>query len=217
MLVATLAAAPRSGPAASLATVLDHIDQAATRVHDLTADVMSLKYTKLVDDKTAEHGKFYYQKTPRGPAIALEITDPYPRTFLYRDDTGWIYQPKIKQAQKYDLRRNRAAVSQFLLLGLGAGGHSLQQSFQVTLEPATGALIHLHLVPLAAATLPSSVASIDLWYDPTLWVAVTQQINQPSGDYQRLEYSHLKINSRISSRHFATNFPDAQIVTPQQP
>lgn len=210
--------AQRAPAPAALDTVLAHIDRAAAGIDSLAAQVISLKYTKVVDDATVEKGDFYFQKTRQGPQIALDITKPYRRLFIYRDDTGWIYQPQIKQAQEFDLRRNRAAVTQFLLLGLGGGGHALEQSFDVALEPSQrgNAFVHLHLTPKRNAA-SASIASIDLWYDPSLWIAVAQQVNQPSGDYQRLDYSHIKINPHISASHFATNFPGARIVRPQEP
>lgn len=210
--------AQRAPAPATLDAVLSRIDRAAAGINSLAAQVISLKYTKLVNDATVEKGDFYFQRTRQGPQIALDITKPYRRIFIYRDDTGWIYQPQIKQAQEFDLRRNRGMVTQFLLLGLGGGGHALQQSFDVALEPSErgNTLVHLHLVPKRNAA-GASIASIDLWYDPSLWIAVAQQVNQPSGDYQRLNYSHIKINPHISASHFATKFPGARIVRPQAP
>lgn len=205
----------------SLSGVLTQIDHAAARIHSLEAKVISLKYTAVVKDTTVETGRFYYRATSSGPELALDITDPYPRIFIYKNDAGWIYQPQIKEAQKFDLRKNRAMVEQFLLLGLGGGGHALEKSFHVALAspPAPGGpagTIELELTPLHPAALPS-VSSIDLWYDPTLWLAVQQQINQPSGDYQRVRYEDVRVNADVSSKRFDTSFPGATIVTPQAP
>lgn len=214
LLALWLAGAAAAAPPPTLDGVLSQIDRAAANIHSLTAQVVSLKYTKLVNDTTVEAGDFYYRKTARGMEIALEIRKPYRRDFIYRDDTGWIYQPRIKQAQEFDLSRNREAVAQFLLLGLGGGGHALLASYQVALEPEERGLVHLHLTPKRPAP---GVSSIDLWYDPKLWVTAAQQVNQPSGDYQRLNYSDIHLNARIADRHFSTDFPGATIVRPQAP
>ncbi|MGH9508158.1 MAG: LolA family protein [Terriglobales bacterium] len=217
---AAAAASPRAGARIppALNAVLDHLDAAATRLHRLRADVVSTRYTQIVNDTAVERGMIYYRRTKDGPQIALDIETPARREFLYRDQTGYLYQPGIRQVQEYDLRGHHQAVQKYLLLSFGGGGHSLLQSFQVRLggRPVIAGerTVELVLTPLDVDHA-GGIASIDLWFSPRLWVAVRQQVNQTSGDYQRLDYSHIRINLRLGGHIFAAYFPGATVIRPQ--
>src|SRR6185312_5334781 len=108
-------------------------------------------------------------------------------------------------------------VDEFLLLGMGATGGDLQSKFTVTLagaEPLAGKpTIHLTLVPREAATR-AKVPHLDLWYDPTTWVAVQQQIWQPGGDYHLVALSAVQVNSKLPGNTFSTDFHGAKVITP---
>lgn len=209
---------PRVRPGAELNQVLDHLDTAAARLHRLSADVVSVKYTAIVNDTAREQGAIYFRRTKHGPQIALDIQTPARREFLYRDQTGYLYQPGIKQVQVFDLRSHRQAVQKYLLLSFGGGGHSLLESFQIRLggrpEINGRPTVRLVLTPLAAARA-DGIASIDLWFSPRLWVAVRQQVNQVSGDYQRLDYSRIRINPRLPGQIFSPHFSGATVIRPQ--
>ncbi len=217
-----LLAAPLPGaasPAPSLNSVLTSIDRAAPRIHSIVASASSTKYTKIVDDSTTETGTLYFQKTAKGPLLNLDITQPAPKVFIYRDETGWMYQPTIHQVEKFDLSQHRSLVQQFLLLGLGSGGHVLLKSFQVRLlgQPTLHGkrTIELLLTP-KDPNLARNVTHIELWFDPQTWVAVQQKFDQPSGDYQMLQYSNPRVNARIPGERFSTRFSGATVVVPKQ-
>ncbi len=198
--------------------MLDQLDVAAAHLRRLSAHVVSIKYTQIVNDTALEQGTIYFRRTKQGPQIALDIATPARREFLYRDQTGYLYQPGIRQVQEYDLRGHRQAVQRYLLLSLGGGGHALLGSFHVRLAGrpriAGQTTVELALTPRDPAQA-NGIASIDLWFSPRLWVAVRQQVNQVSGDYQRLDYSSIRINPHLSGRIFAARFPGATVIRPQ--
>jgi outer membrane lipoprotein-sorting protein len=203
----------------ALSRVLDHLDQAAARLHHLSAAVVSTKYTAIVADTSVERGMIYYRRGKHGPQIALDIRTPARREFLYRDQTGWLYQPGIHQVQEFDLRTHHAAVQRYLLLSFGGGGHALLRSFDVRLAGRPNlrgqATVELVLTPKNLADA-DGITSIELWYSPQLWVALRQQVNQVSGDYQRLDYSRIRINPHLSGHLFSPHFHGATIIRPQQ-
>lgn len=214
---------PPVAPAAvippALNRVLDHLDQAAERLHRMSAAVVSTKYTAIVADTSVERGMIYYRRTKHGPQIALDIRTPARREFLYRDQTGWLYQPGIHQVQEYDLRTHQAAVQRYLLLSFGGGGHALLHSFDVrfagrpTLRGQS--TVKLVLTPKNLADA-DGITSIELWYSPQLWVALRQKVNQVSGDYQQLDYTQLRINPHLSGHLFSPHFHGATVIRPQQ-
>lgn len=211
-------AAHRAQANDSLEAVLDQIDQAAPRIHTVIADSQSDQYTAIVEDHTIESGKLYYRKTSHGPELALSITQPAAskKTFIYKNETGWMYVPQSKQVQKYDLSKNRSLVEQFLLLGLGGRGHDLLKSFTVRLVGRATLdgvpTVELELKP-KQTSLTNSIVAIDLWYSTRTWVAVQQKILQPGGDYRQLHYTHVELNPRVSDSLFDTHFPGATVIT----
>lgn len=204
---------------ASLETVLRQIDQAAPHIHSVIADSQSDQYTAIVDDHTIESGKLYYRKTSHGPELALDITQPpaSQKTFIYKNETGWMYVPQSKQVQKYDLSKNRSVVEQFLLLGLGGSGHDLLKSFTVRLvgRPILDGAptVELELKP-RHADLSRNIVAIDLWYSTRTWVAVQQKVLQQGGDYRQLHYTHIELNPHVADSHFDTRFPGATVISP---
>ena len=197
--------------------MLTAIDQAAPGIHAVTAESSSDQYVSLVDDHTIETGHLYYRKTGSGPEMALHIDKPAAKVFVYRDNTGWMYIPAARQVQKFDLSKNRSLVEQFLLLGLGGGGHALLKSFHVAIagdaELDGIPTVELTLTPLRP-DLARNITQIQLWYNRSTWVAVQQKFLQPGGDYRLLHYSHMQINGRISDHFFDTKFPGATVISP---
>jgi outer membrane lipoprotein-sorting protein len=211
--------AARTQTEASLETILRQIDQAAPHIHSVIADSQSDQYTAIVDDHTIESGKLYYRKTAHGPELALEITQPpaSQKTFIYKNETGWMYVPQSRQVQKYDLSKNRSVVEQFLLLGLGGSGHDLLKSFTVRLVGRTTLdgtpTVELELKP-RQADLSRNIVAIDLWYSTRTWVAVQQKVLQQGGDYRQLHYTQIELNPHVPDSRFDTRFPGATVVTP---
>lgn len=208
-------AAARTQP--DLEAVLDQIDRAAPQIHAVVADSQSDQYTAIVDDHTIESGKLYYRKASHGPQLALDITPPAGsrKTFIYKNETGWMYVPQSKQVQKYDLSKNRSVVEQFLLLGLGGSGHDLLKSFTVRLAGRATLdgipTVELELKP-RQANLSGSIVAIDLWYSTRTWIAVQQKVLQRGGDYRQLHYTRLELNAHISDTRFDTRFPGATVI-----
>lgn len=211
--------AARTQTGMSLEAILSQIDQAAPHIHSVIADSQSDQYTAIVDDHTIESGKLYYRKTSHGPELALDITQPpaSQKTFIYKNETGWMYVPQSRQVQKYDLSKNRSVVEQFLLLGLGGRGHDLLKSFTVRLAGRAALdgtpTVELELKP-RQADLSHNIVAIDLWYSTHTWVAVQQKVIQQGGDYRQLHYTHIELNPHVPDSRFDTRFPGATVVSP---
>ncbi len=89
----------------------------------------------------------------RDDKMRIDLTTPDPRTILRDGDHLYIYNPKIRSVEEYDLSKHRALVEEFLLLGFGTSGDSLKKSYVITFqgEETLGSekVVHLELTPLA--------------------------------------------------------------------
>jgi outer membrane lipoprotein-sorting protein len=133
--VGSLSASPHRVPAAqgsqaTIEAVLGMMDKSASDFRSLTADLENTKYTDVVKDTSVEKGHIYVRKDSK---MRIEITEPDPRTILRVGDSLFVYTPKIKRVEEFDLGKNRAMVDQYVLLGFGTRSEALQKSYDVKL------------------------------------------------------------------------------------
>jgi len=191
----------------TLNAVLHELDMSAKNFHSLSADVERTKVTVVVNDKSTETGTILVH----GDKMLLEMKAPDARTILRTGDNLYLYNPGLKRVEEYNLGKNRAMVDEFLLLGFGTQGKSLEKSYVVTLlgEPSLDdrKTIELELVPRSDA-VRKQIARVDLWLDPASWLPVQQQFFETgSGDYSIVKYSHVVRNSSISEAEFKPHWP----------
>ena len=110
------------GGQATTEAVLGMMDKSAADFRSLTADLENTKYTDVVKDTSVEKGHIYVRKDSK---MRIEITEPDPRTILRVGDSLFVYTPKIKRVEEYDLGKNRAMVDQYVLLGFGTRSEAL--------------------------------------------------------------------------------------------
>lgn len=200
-----------------LATVLARLDRAARRIHTISAMAVSSQYTAVVDDLAVKNGRLDFANTAHGPWLRLSFVKPAPEIFLYRGGMGWIYQPRMNQVQKYNLKKHKTALRAFLLLGLGESGRSLRRSFHIQdlgrVMSGGKPRVELNLIP-REVKVRGNVDHIHLWFDPRTWIAVRQKYFQSRGDYRLLQLSKIRVNPRLNPHVFQPHFPGAKVVTP---
>jgi outer membrane lipoprotein-sorting protein len=114
----------------TLEMVLKQLDQEARSFRSLTAEIDRTKVTVVVNDKSTESGKIFVRRDDK---MRIEFNPPDEKTILRSGNELFLYNPKIKQVEEYDLGKHRALVDQFLLLGFGTSGSDLQKGYLVTL------------------------------------------------------------------------------------
>jgi outer membrane lipoprotein-sorting protein len=107
-------AAAQNANRATTESVLAMMDKSASDFRSLTADLENTKYTDVVKDSSVETGHIYVRRDQK---MRIEITKPDPRTILRTGDNLFMYTPKVKRVEEFDLGKNRAMVDQYVLLG----------------------------------------------------------------------------------------------------
>src|SRR5216683_2160802 len=113
--------AARPQAQATTESVLAMMDKSAADFRSLTADLENTKYTDVVKDSSVETGHIYVRRDQK---MRIEIIKPDPRTILRTGDSLYMYTPKIKRVEEFDLGKNRAMVDQYVLLGFGTKSSS---------------------------------------------------------------------------------------------
>jgi len=191
----------------TVSSVLHEMDTSAKDFHSLSADVERTKVTVVVNDKSTETGTIRV----RGDKMLLEMNAPDARTILRTGDNLFLYNPGLKRVEEYNLGKNRAMVDEFLLLGFGTQGKSLERSYSVTVvgEPAIDdrKTVEIELTPKSDA-VRKQIAKVDLWLDPSSWLPVQQQFYETgSGDYSIVKYTHVVKNPNIPDSDFKPHWP----------
>lgn len=188
--------------------VLKQMDAQASNFRSLTADLERTKVTVVVNDKSTESGRILVRRDDK---MRIELTQPDARTILRNGDNFYIYNPKIRRVEEYNLGKKKSVVDQFLLLGFGTSGNSLKQSYLITLqgeETLDGRkVLLLELVP-KADEVRQQLSRIQLWLDESSWLPVQQQFFETgSGDYFIIRYKNMARNVKISDNEFKPHWP----------
>jgi outer membrane lipoprotein-sorting protein len=192
----------------TLENVLKQMDVQAANFRSLTADLERTKVTVVVNDKSTESGRILVRYDDK---MRIELTQPDPRTILRNGDNFYIYNPKIRRVEEYNLGKKKSVVDQFLLLGFGTSGNSLKQSYLITLQGEEALdgrkVLLLELVP-KADEVRQQLSRIQLWLDESSWLPVQQQFFETgSGDYFIIRYKNMARNVRISDNEFKPRWP----------
>ncbi len=195
-------------PALTLDAVLKQLDTEAKEFRSLTADIQRTKVTVVVNDRSTETGQILIRRDDK---MRIELTQPDPRTILRDGDQLYVFNPRIKRVEQYDLGKHRALVDQFLLLGFGTSGTDLKKSYLLTVlgqEPLDRQkVIRLELTP-KSQEVRDQVSKILLWLDEATWLPAQQQFFETgSGDYFIIRYTNVVRNVKISDNRFKPHWP----------
>jgi outer membrane lipoprotein-sorting protein len=195
-------------PNLTLENVIKQMDAQAAEFHSLTADLERTKVTVVVNDKSTESGRILVRRDDK---MRIELTQPDERTILRDGDNFYIYNPKIRRVEEYNLGKKKSVVDQFLLLGFGTSGKSLTESYTMTLkgeETLDGKkTVLLELVP-KTDEVKQQLSKIQLWLDESTWLPVQQQFFETgSGDYFIIRYKNMVRNMKISDVEFKPHWP----------
>ncbi|HEX3120075.1 MAG TPA: outer membrane lipoprotein carrier protein LolA, partial [Candidatus Acidoferrum sp.] len=176
--------APAQAAQATTEAVLATMDKAAADFRSLQANLENTKYTDVVKDTSVEKGHIFVRKDSK---MRIEITEPDPRTILRVGDSLFVYTPKIKRVEEYDLGKNRAMIDQYVLLGFGTRSEALQRGYDVKLtgeDQLDGKKAYtLELVP-KSDEVKRQITKIQMWIDSASWLPIQQKFFETgSGDY----------------------------------
>lgn len=201
----------RSGLAASplnLDEVLKQIDREQSQFQSLTASIERTKVTVVVNDRSTESGQIEIRRDGR---MRIDLTSPDQKTILRDGDHLYVYTPKIRRVEEYDLGKHRDLVDQLLLLGFGTSGDILKRSYLITLqgeETLSGQkVVRLELTP-RSDDVRKQISKIALWVNEGNWLPAQQQFYETgSGDYSIIQYLNVARNVSIPDARFRPAWP----------
>jgi outer membrane lipoprotein-sorting protein len=202
----------------TLEEVLKQLDHESKNFRSLTANIERTKVTVVVNDKSVDSGRLFLRRDDK---MLIELTQPDARTILRTGDDLFIYNPKLKRVEEYNIGKHRAEAAQFLLLGFGSSGGDLKGKYLVTLLGEDSLdrkkTILLELTP-KSDKFRNQIAKIHLWIDTATWLPIQQKFFETgSNDYFIVHFTNIVRNPRLPDSQFKQNWPKGtQKIKPQQ-
>jgi len=192
----------------TLDDVLKQMDREQSQFQSLSAGIERTKVTVVVNDRSTETGQIEVRREGK---MRIDLASPDQKTILRDGDRIYVYTPKIRRVEEYDLGKHRSLVDQLLLLGFGTSGESLKKSYLITLQGEESLegqkVVRLELTP-RADDVRKQISKIDLWLNEANWVPAQQQFYESgSGDYSIIRYSNVARNVPIPDAHFRPSWP----------
>jgi len=201
-------------PAWTTESLLKQLEQESKSFRSMSASIERIKVTVVVNDRSVETGAMVMRKDNK---MLIELNPPDSRTVLRDDDKLFVYSPRLKRVEEYDLGKYKTQLDQYMLLGFGSG--DLKKNYlatylgEQTLDQKK--VLLLELTP-KDEKVRSNIAKIHLWIDPATWLAVQQKFFEAGGDHFTIHYTNLLRNPKTPDSKFKPHWPkDVQRVKPQ--
>ncbi len=172
----------------------------------MTASIKRTQHTAIINDDARESGKIAMKRSKGKVAFMLEITEPEPKSYSYRDKRFESYLPKINTLQIYDTGKYDTALTQGLLIGFGTSSKEVSSNYDVKWMGDEKIGAHLELTPKLASTR-EHIKKIEMWLDAGDGYPRQVKIHQPSNDYMLIQYSDLQMNSSLTDEQLRVKAP----------
>ncbi len=198
-------------PAQTLEDVLKRMDQGAEGFKGMVANLKRVTHTAVLNDNSEETGTIRLKRTSaRDVKVRIDFITPDQFTVVFHGRKLEKYFPKIQTVQEYDLGKQSQLVDQFLLLGFGTSGKELTRSYEVKYlgaDQTNGqSSWHLELIPKSKEAR-EHLKKVDLWISAANGQPVQQTFHEPSGDYNLIAYSNLRLEPNISDKALELDLP----------
>ena len=206
--------------AETLAAIEARMDHAAPEFKTVSAKLKKASFTKVIDETTSESGTFLIKRVKADDTrVKLEFTGADARTAVFHDHKYELLLPKLKVVQEYDLGKYRSLVDQFMLLGFGTSGKSLAQNYDIKVvkqeELASQQTTRLELTPKSKEAR-EHLSKIEMWIPEGQSYPVQQKLHFPSGNYDTVTYTDVKLNAPLSDESLKLDTKGAKREFPQR-
>ena len=186
--------------------VLAKMDEASKRLSDLTADIRMTKVTVVVDDKSEETGKLYYQRGKKGSRTRLEYLAPEVKTLILDKGKVEIYEPNFSRMTEYPLGKNRAE-AEFFSIGFGPTDN-LTRSYDANVAKEEVLMgVKTSLLELKPKSSGTMFKGILIWVDQVRWIPIQMRLIEASGDYLTIQFENITLNQNLTDKTFHLNLP----------
>ena len=200
-----------SAQAASQEEILAKMESAGRAATSFSASIFQKKWTSILKEfDKGESGTLLYLRGKQGEAyLRKEIVDPEKNIVAIYDGEVTLYEPRIKQARRYQLGKNKDK-AEFLVLGFGSTTASLSATYNIRLlgvEKIDGQNTTMLELKPKSEKAAAYFSQIVLWVADQIWLPIQQKLVEPNGDYLLIRFTNLKLNPGIDKARFKVAIP----------
>jgi outer membrane lipoprotein-sorting protein len=196
--------------AESLADVLARMDRAAQDFRSLSAKMHRVQFTAVLSESSSMDGLMRLKRGKGGTVGVVEFQPPDVRTVFVNGKNIQIYYPKANSVEIYDASKYVSSLDQFLLLGFGTTSAELTKSYDAKLggaeEVAGKMCARVELTP-KSAEMKKLITTIELWIPEGDAHPVREKVNEPSKNYELVDYSDIQVNPALPDAAFELRLP----------
>jgi len=205
-----------SAQSPSLEQILSRMDQSGAGLRSMSCQIIQKKWTDILEEfDKGESGRFYFLKKNGKVYLRKDIVQPQENLLVIADGKVVFYQPRIKQAQQYNLGQNKDK-AEFLLLGFGSNKEALKNAYAIRLlgkETVRGHESHILELTPKSERVSAFFPQIVLWVDGQMNVPIRQKLVEPTKDYLLIDFDGIQLNAAVPDSLFQIKLPkDVKVV-----
>jgi outer membrane lipoprotein-sorting protein len=190
--------------------VLARMDRAAAEFRSLSANMKRVQFTAVLSESSEMDGVVRLKRAKGGTVGVIEFQQPEPRTILINGKAVQIFYPKANTLEIYDASKYTASMDQILLLGFGTSSTELKKSYELKdggpQKIGSTDTTRIELTP-KSADLKKLITKIEMWIPEGQSNPIRVKFNEPSRNYELVDYSAIKPNPPLPDSAFDLKFP----------
>ena len=193
-----------------LAAILARMDSAAHEFHSLSATMKRVHFTAVLSESEEINGVVRLRRAKDGTTGVMEFQQPEERTVFIKGKSAQVYYPRANTLEIYDTSKYTSNIDQIILLGFGTPSSELKSAYELKeggSEKIAGVdTTRIELLP-KSAELKKLITRIEMWFPEGQSNPARVKFSEPSKNYERVDYSDIKVNPPMPDSAFALKVP----------
>src|SRR5574337_1418071 len=204
-------------PAAkNLDEVLTEMEKANTTFKTLKADIVYTRTITLLESTEVSQGEMNYKKPKK---LYLKFNPPRNEINIVDGKYVWVYHPAEKQAEKYEMDKNKQTSRgvSFFEFGYGESVNEAKMDYKITLlDKKESDKKRFYILDLSPKNPKSQYSDIRLWAEEGFWLPSKIELYESDGEVVNvIELKNIKLNKGMSDKLFIFDVPrGVEVVEP---
>lgn len=199
-----------------LDNVLLEMEKANEAFKTLKADIVYTRTITLLESTEVSQGEINYKKPKK---LYLKFNPPRNEINIVDGKYVWVYHPAEKQAEKYEMDKNKQTSRgvSFFEFGYGESVNEAKMDYKITLlDKKEDDKKRFYILDLSPKNPKSQYSDIRLWAEEGFWLPSKIELYESDGEVVNvIELKNIKLNKGMSDKLFIFDVPrGVEVVEP---
>lgn len=192
----------------NLSEVLAEMEKANTAFKTMAANMTYTRTITLLESTETSQGEMSYKKPKK---LYLKFYPPRDEINIVDGKYVWVYHPKEKQVEKYEMEKGRQSSQgvSFFEFGYGESVEAAKRNYTITLLDAKeeGGKRY-YVLGLLPKDKKAQYSDIRLWVEEGIWLPAKIELYESAGEVVNvIELKDIKLNKGMSDKQFTFDAP----------